>query len=136
MKTILLILAVGFSFNSFSQSVSFQEVDGATTKPKGKFDSYVSKDSTTYSVGDKITIGQPSGANGKFVYLQEMTVMGDMLVVGAKSANTKTEIKKIKVTGTKRSGFKVNIQSKGMTGVSNYFFPLEDAISAGEITPK
>ncbi len=46
------------------------------------------------------------------------------------------EIKKIKVWGTKKLGLKVNFQTKGMSGVDNYFFNIEDAIQVGEIQPK
>ena len=133
MKNLLLIIALSASFTGMAQTVSFNQVDQATAKPKGNFKTYISKDSTTYSIGDKLTVGQPSGQNGRFVYIQEITAFGDIMIVKAKAANTKTEIKKIKIAGSKRAGFKVTIQSKGMTGITNYFFNIEDAIESGEI---
>ena len=59
--------------------------------------------------------------------------MGTIYVVGAEAINTSAEIKKIRVTGTKRAGYKVSFQTKGMTGVDNYFVYIEDAILVGEI---
>jgi hypothetical protein len=75
----------------------------------------------------------PSGVNGKFVTIQKVDLAGTVYVVGAEAINTSAEIKKIRITGNKRAGYKVSFQTKGMTGVDNYFVYIEDAILVGEI---
>lgn len=117
---------------SFGQEIKYDDVQSGTVT-KGKFDSYVSKDGSTYKIGDKIQIGTPSGINGKFVTIQKVDVIGTVYVVGAEAINTSAEIKRIRVRGNKRTGYKVSFQTKGMTGLDNYFVYIEDAIQVGEI---
>ena len=74
---------------------------------KGQYTSYIAKDGSTYNVGDKIKFGTPSGVNGKFVTIQKVDIAGTIYVVGAEAINTSAEIKKIRVTGTKRAGYKI-----------------------------
>jgi hypothetical protein len=117
---------------STGQEVKYDDVQkGLMTK--GQYESYVSKDGSVYKVGDKIQFGNPSGTNGNFVTIQKMDIAGTVYVVGAEAINTSAEIKKIRVGGTSRSGYKVSFQTKGMTGVDNYFFNIEDAIIVGEV---
>jgi hypothetical protein len=52
-------------------------------------------------------------------------------IIGSKISSA--EIKKIRITGTSRAGYKANFQTKGMTGVDNYFLNIEAAIAVGEI---
>jgi hypothetical protein len=139
MKKTILFLAIGLLSNFiFAQEatentgVNYNEVkaDGIT---RGSFQSYVSKDGSVYKVGDKIQFGSPSGTNGKFVTIQKMDIAGNVYVVGAEALNTSAEIKKIRVGGTSRAGYKVSFQTKGMTGVDNYFLWIEDAIQVGEV---
>ena len=96
---------------------------------KGSFDSYTSKDCTLYTIGDQVNFGMPSGTNGKFVTIKKMDIAGTLYIVGAEILNTSAHIKKIRVSGTKRSGYKVSFQTKGMTAVDNYFFNIEEARS-------
>jgi hypothetical protein len=120
------------SFMSIGQEVKYDDVQkGLITK--GQHESYVSKDGSVYKIGDKIEFGNPSGTNGKFVTIQKMDIAGTVYVVGAEAINTSAEIKKIRVGGTSRSGYKVSFQTKGMTGVDNYFLNIEDAITVGEV---
>jgi hypothetical protein len=117
----------------FSQEVvKYDDVQNALAD-KGQYTSYIAKDGSTYNVGDKIKFGTPSGVNGKFVTIQKVDIAGTIYVVGAEAINTSAEIKKIRVTGTKRAGYKVQLQTKGMTGIDNYFVYIEDAILIGEI---
>jgi hypothetical protein len=117
---------------AFAQEVKFAEVQNGTVT-SGQFQSYVAKDGSTYKIGDKISFGAPSGVNGKFVTITKMDIAGNVFPVGAEAINTTAEIKKIRVGGNKRSGYKVSFQTKGLTGLDNYFFFLEDAIQVGEI---
>ena len=120
------------TFVANGQEVKYEDVEkGIITK--GQYESYVSKDGSVYKVGDKIQFGSPSGTNGKFVIIQKMDIAGTVYVVGPEAINTSAEIKKIRITGTSRAGYKANFQTKGMTGVDNYFLNIEDAIAVGEI---
>ncbi len=121
-----------FSFYGFAQEVKFTDIQNSSVT-KGQYESYVSKDGSVYKVGDKVQFGNPSGTNGKFVTIQKMDIAGTVYVVGAEAINTSAEIKKIRITGTSRAGYKANFQTKGMTGVDNYFLNIEDAIQVGEI---
>lgn len=119
----------------FSQQVDIADLESATVTG-GKFESYLSKDGTIYKVGDFLDIGMPSGNNGRFVLIQQIDIAGNILIVGSNAINTHCEIKKIRVVGNKRQGYKVQLQTKGSTAIDNYFFNLEDAIVAGEIKSK
>jgi hypothetical protein len=120
------------TITAFSQEVKYEDIQkGLITK--GQYESYVAKDGSVYKVGDKIQFGNPSGTNGKFVTIQKMDIAGTVYIVGAEAINTSAEIKKIRVGGTSRAGYKVSFQTKGMTGVDNYFLNIEDAILVGEI---
>lgn len=122
-----------FAIVSFAQEqVKYEDVKNSLIE-KGQFTSYLSKDGSIYKIEDKINFGTPSGVNGKFVTIQKVDIMGTIYVVGAEAINTSAEIKKIRVTGSKRAGYKVSFQTKGMTGVDNYFVYIEDAILVGEI---
>ena len=133
LKNLYLIISLSIiSFVSNGQEVKYDDIQtGLITK--GQFESYVSKDGSIYKVGDKIQFGNPSGTNGKFVIIQKMDITGTLYIVGAEAINTSAEIKKIRVGGTSRSGYKVSFQTKGMTGVDNYFLNIEDAITVGEV---
>jgi hypothetical protein len=133
MKNLYLLISLSIiSFVSNGQEVKYDDLQkGLITK--GQFESYVSKDGSIYKVGDKIQFGNPSGTNGKFVIIQKMDIAANVYVVGAEAINTSAEIKKIRVGGTSRSGYKVSFQTKGMTGVDNYFLNIEDAITVGEV---
>lgn len=133
LKNLYLLISLSIiSFVSNGQEVKYDDLQkGLITK--GQFESYVSKDGSIYKVGDKIQFGNPTGTNGKFVTIQKMDIAGTIYVVGAEAINTSAEIKKIRVGGTSRSGYKVSFQTKGMTGVDNYFLNIEDAITVGEV---
>lgn len=120
------------TITALSQEVKYEDIQkGLITK--GQYESYVAKDASVYKVGDKIQFGNPSGTNGKFVTIQKVDIAGTVYIVGAEAINTSAEIKKIRVGGTSRAGYKVSFQTKGMTGVDNYFLNIEDAILVGEI---
>ena len=134
-KLFLLAITIsgGLANHSFAQEqVTYADVNNGTVT-KGKFESYIAKDGSEFKIGDRIEFGMPSGVNGKFVTIQKVDLAGTVYVVGAEAINTSAEIKKIRVSGNKRAGFKVNFQTKGMTGVDNYFVNIEDAILVGEI---
>lgn len=117
-----------------SQTIKYSDLNG--DRPKGRFQTYISKNGESYSVGDTIHIAAPSGVNGKFVYLQKMDIMGTVYVVGAEATGTNAVIKKIRAGGTARSGWKIGFQTQGMTAIDNYFLYIEDAIASGEVKGK
>ena len=127
-----LFMLTSISMLVYGQEVNYNDIQNGTVT-KGQFESYVAKDGSVYKVGDKIQFGSPSGTNGKFVIIQKMDIAGTVYVVGPEAINTSAEIKKIRITGTSRAGYKANFQTKGMTGVDNYFLNIEDAIAVGEI---
>jgi hypothetical protein len=53
--------------------------------------------------------------------------------IPATYSGTETEIKKIFVTGNKRSGYSVSMRTKGITGLMNYTILFENALATGEI---
>jgi hypothetical protein len=132
MKNTILFLSISLlSFFSFGQNISFTDLD--TNKgPKGTFESYTSQTGDVYKVGDTLRIGVPSSSNGNFLYLQSLDIAGNSLPVRSNVSNTNAEIKKIRVAGSKRAGWKVTFQLKA-TAVSNYFIFAEDGFSSGEL---
>lgn len=136
MKTIYSICFLSlFSVSIYGQTLSYVDLQ-VDQRPKGQFESYEAKDGTLYKIGDKIQFAVPSGVNGKFVTITKIDVMGNIYPVGSEVINTSAEIKKIMVGGLKRSGWKAGFQTKGLTAIDNYFFNIEDAITAGEIKSK
>ena len=129
-KLIYSSLLLIFTFSLNAQTLNYSDLSSGT-KPKGKFQSYTSKNGEIYNVGDEIEIGKPSGANGNYVYISEMDAMGTIYKVKEGIADNKSEIKKIYVRKT-RGEFKAAFASTS-TGVSKYYYFIEDAIKSGEI---
>lgn len=122
--TFLLITLAGYS-----QQLRFDQVN---EQQKGlEFTSYLASDNATYNVGDTLTIGVPS-SNKVFAFIW----MGDGVITPLQLApvsisGTKSVIKSITVTGTKRQGYKVWFKSKAFIGT--YKIDFEQAITTGEI---
>ena len=51
----------------------------------------------------------------------------------AAQSGTETEIKKIFISGNKRTGYSVSMRTKGVIGLLNYTIHFENAMSTGEI---
>jgi hypothetical protein len=131
MKKLFFICLLAFSINVYSQEIKHSDL--ATTTQRGEFTSYIGSDGGVYKIGDKIKIGVPS-SNKTFAYITE----GDGIVLPitplmAASSGQETEIKKIYVVGSKRTGYYVALRTKGFTGLSNYTIQFENALSTGEI---
>jgi hypothetical protein len=118
-----------------AQQIKFEDVKNGGDI-KGQYSSYLSSDGYEYKVGENIDFGLGSGMNGKFVIITSIDIAGNVLPVNSNAMNRSFEIKKIRVIGNKKQGLKVQFQTKGLTGVDNYFFILEDAIQVGEIKSK
>jgi hypothetical protein len=104
LNSLILLLFVFMCADLFSQEIKYSDLSGSE-RPKGEITSYVGKDGAVYKIGDRIKIGVPS--SGKtFTYITE----GDGMLIAvtpllAKSSGQETEIKKIIITGSKRTGF-------------------------------
>ena len=136
MKKLLFTIAIGLvGMTAHAQTVTYDELqNGSVTS--GTFDTYVAKDGSVFKVGENVNFGLPSGVNGKFVYIQKILITGEFMVVGGEAVNTSATIKKIRVGSVGRGSGKVikcGFQTKGLTGIDNYFFNIEDAILNGEI---
>ncbi|MCP5498117.1 MAG: hypothetical protein H7A23_26470 [Leptospiraceae bacterium] len=136
MKNIFILFLLLSNSICFSQVINHKQLEGIDKKPHGTFEAYISRNGDVYVVGDTLQIKNPSGVNGKFIYITKVDISGTQREVDRYSANTKARIKKIAVGGTKNSGFKVSFQTTGMTGIDNYFFFIEDAIMNGEVKSK
>ena len=132
MKKLLLTLTLGLVFSIQAQELNFKDLASGTIT-KGEFTSYVGSDGGVYTVGDRLKIGIPS-SNKTFAYIWQ----GDGILVAmtpllATSSGTETEIKRIMVSGNKRTGYQVWMRSKGVVGLLNYSIQFENAISTGEL---
>ena len=123
-----LIFLITFSFNA--QTLNYSDLNSGT-KPKGKFQSYTTKNGEIFNVGDEIEIGIPSGATGNYIYITEMDAMGTIYKVKEGIVGKKSEIKKINARKNNKE-FKAVFASVS-TGVSKYYYFIEDAIKSGEI---
>tara|TARA_B110000114_G_scaffold56235_1_gene59813 strand:- start:314 stop:838 length:525 start_codon:yes stop_codon:yes gene_type:complete len=134
MKQIITLSIILLAFSSLSQTINYSDLD-TNKRPRGKFKVYVSQSGDSYSVGDTLVFGSPSGVNGKFIYITYADAMGQVYPVGAGANNINAEIRKIRVTGSKRQGYRVNMQFKA-TIIGWYFVNFEDAIQHGELISK
>lgn len=99
----------------------------------GLYSSYITKDGYEYKVGDKVKIGMAS-SNKTFNFITEGDgILTPIQPLSASATNQETEIKKIQVIGTKRTGFYVSFRTKGFIGLSNYSIDIENAIESKEV---
>ena len=135
-KIILLLLTTTFISSAiYDQTISASDLN-TTTRPKGTFQKYIAADGEEYSVGDTLQINTPSGTNGKFVFITKLDIAGNVYTIGSEAVNTSAVIKKIRISGTKRSGWKASFQTQGFTAIDNYFLNIEDAIKSKEVKGK
>jgi hypothetical protein len=129
-KGIVLMLTILFVNSYHSQEIRF---DSLATATKGEYTSYIASDGGIYKVGERIKLGIPS-SNKTFAYVfQGDGFLIPMEAIPATYSGTETEIKKIFVTGNKRSGYSVSMRTKGITGLMNYTILFENALATGEI---
>tara|TARA_R110002020_G_scaffold154047_2_gene333568 strand:- start:270 stop:800 length:531 start_codon:yes stop_codon:yes gene_type:complete len=136
MKKLTVILGIVLTIlnNLNAQVISQSEVDVMTKKPRGvRFTKYIDNNNNEYKIGDTLTIGNGSN-NNHFSYLKATYLLEEQFV-SPSVVGTKIIIKKIKVYGSKRRGFKVHITTK-LQGVFTYVFFIKDCIESGEIIGK
>lgn len=114
--------------------ISFGQAKFGSLVERGESDSYVGSDGVEYTVGDTIKIGMPTGLRS-FSFVQSLDVMGTATFASFNFSNTEVVIKKIRIVGSQRIGFKASFQTKA-TVVSNLFIDFESALKSGEVTGK
>jgi hypothetical protein len=121
MKSIILLLAILFSF-----SVSAQ-----------KLNSYDASNGLTYKVGDTVKLGLGSGNNGNFVFLRmggwAAMASGEVSPIGSGYSNMGVVVKKIRKS--KMKGVEKVIFTVGGGNITNYVLSIEDAIETCEVKP-
>jgi len=136
MKKLTVILGIVLTtLNTLNaQTITQNEIDVMTKRPRGvKFTKYVDSNGNEYKIGDVLTIGNGSN-NNHFTYLKATYLLEEQFI-NPSVVGTKIIIKRIRVVGSKRNGFKVHITSK-LQGVFTYVFFLKECIDSGEIIGK
>jgi hypothetical protein len=132
MKTTLFTLAVLFTSLLSAQSTWTAEmVSNAQANVNSGITEYIASDGSVWTVGQRITFGNATGA-GTFNYI----IMGDGVMSAVQQAPSgwggkEAEIKKIRVSGTKKQGRTLWITCKGPMQPFNV--DIEKAIEVGEI---
>jgi hypothetical protein len=131
MKKIMVVaMSTLFYLSANAQEIKFTDL---ATAERGEYTSYIGSDGGVYKIGDRIKIGVPS-SNKTFAFIW----MGDGILtplqpLPAAQSGTETEIKKIFISGNKRTGYSVSMRTKGVIGLLNYTIQFENAMSTGEI---
>jgi hypothetical protein len=129
MKKILALVMTMFVLSATSQTLKHNELTERT-----ECEAYIGSDGILYKVGDTLKIGMPSGLR-TFAFVQSIDFMGTISYATAAFSNTEVVIKKIRIVGSSRTGYKGNFQTKA-TAVSNFFIDFESALQSGELIGK
>ena len=129
-KIVVVAMSTLFYLSANAQEIKFTDL---ATAERGEYTSYVGSDGGIYKIGDRIKIGVHS-SNKTFAFIW----MGDGILtplqpLPAAQSGTETEIKKIFISGNKRTGYSVSMRTKGVIGLLNYTIQFENAMSTGEI---
>lgn len=131
MKTILTLTFLAFALSAHSQSSWDHEmVANATSNAKG-ITEYTASDGSVWKVGDRVTFGNATGAR-VFTYIS----IGDGVMSVSQPApaswgGKEAEIKKIRVSGSKRLGFTLWVTCKGP--MQPFHIDIEKAVEVGEV---
>ena len=98
-----------------------------------EFNSYKATDNHVYVIGEELTIGEPSGKLGQFLYYTSalQTAIGGTGVTSAFTGK-KIIIKNLSLAGLKKSGFHVVITAN-LQGLGLIYIKLENALASGEL---
>jgi hypothetical protein len=138
MKNQILVALLLLNTLCFGQNqLTYKEVSEMQTRPLSErdLDAYESKDRYIYKVGDKIKIGIPSAGRYYSYLFTGDGIITPIVAANSLSAGHDAEIKKITISGTKRSGFYISLKMKGMIGFGDGYMVtnFETALSTGEI---
>lgn len=128
-KILVLFSMMIISLSSICQTLKYNELTERT-----ECEVYIGSDGIQYKVGDTLKIGMPSGLR-TFAFVQSVDFMGTITYAAAAFANTEVVIKKIRISGSSRTGYKANFQTKA-TAVSNFFIDFESALKSSELIGK
>ena len=129
MKNLLFLVLTSLSFSVAAQIEYTSEMLQTASKNVKNIAKYTASDGSEWSVGDRITLGSASGSN-QFSFAS-MGSGAAVTLLGAAWAGTELEVKKIRVTGTKRMGFRLWLTCK--MDLSNIHVNCEQAIASGEL---
>ena len=131
MKKIMVVaMSTLFYLSANAQEIKFTDL---ATAERGEYTSYIGSDGGIYKIGDRIKIGVPS-SNKTFAFItQGDGILTPLQPLPAAQSGTETEIKKIFISGNKRTGYSVSMRTKGVIGLLNYTIQFENALSTGEI---
>jgi hypothetical protein len=130
-KFILVSLIMSFNLTLSSQTVwNAEMVENVTSNVNG-ITEYVASDGSNWKVGQRITFGNATGM-GVFTHVS----MGDGMMSVIQQApaawsGKEAEIKKIRISGTKRMGYTLWVTCKGP--MQPFHISLEKAIEVGEV---
>jgi hypothetical protein len=131
-KIIFTITMLAFTFSN-AQSISFEVLSNASKRPKGKITEYVTSMGDTLKIGAKMKLGNPSNSNNSFVYILELAAMGEPAQASIKAQGWESEILKLRIGGSKRMGYSIQVVSKTEMGFTRYYTQYEKALSVMEI---
>lgn len=92
----------------------------------GNYKSYISRDSITFNVGDKLEIDLPASGD-RYLFISQGQAPAGTAITGAV-----VTIKKLIATGNQDTGFKMWAQFKGF-GLLPVEIDIENALRVGEI---
>jgi hypothetical protein len=138
MKNQIFISLLFLNTICFSQNqLTHKEVSELQSRPLSErdLDAYESKDGYIYKVGDKVKIGTPSAGRYYSYLFTGDGIITPIVAANSMSAGHDAEIKKITISGTKRTGFYISLKMKGMIGFGDGYMVtnFETALSTGEI---
>ena len=130
MKQSIVILLIAFNLALYAQKVTYSDLGNATSNDiKGDYNEYISKNGTSYKVGETIELGQPSNSpNFAFIYNGQGTAY-----MNAQFANRKVKILKVQVLGTKKRGYRAYLKVNGFNSLTSMKIMLENAIEVKEV---
>jgi hypothetical protein len=131
-KFLVLVFALVFNFSN-AQQVTFKQVSESTKRIRGKITSYVTSMGDTINIGDKVKFGNPSNANNSFVYISEFMPLSTPTLASIRAQGWDSEVLKMRISGSKRKGYKVAFTSKTEDGFTRYLYNYETALTVGEI---
>lgn len=117
-KFYILFLLLGYTINA-------QIVNYPISK-EGNYESYISKDSILFKVGDKLTIGLPKNGD-KYLFISQGGTPAGTVLTG-----NEVIISKLKVVGNKKRGYRMFAQFKGY-GLIPVDIDIENALKVDEI---
>lgn len=135
MKIIFILLSVfTLTMSSYGQTATYENIQNLSRKPNIEMTEYISENGASFKIGETLKIGSPSGDRDRYVYIDDLGLLGDSVGnVDISSKDFESEIIKFKIIGTRRKGYEVLAITKTEAGGSRYHIKLEQAVKYGEV---